>query len=118
MEENKDLGAFASEPGSREPSPTVSASGFDPSRSFSCAAREAGTAGGNDPQDCDWPVCGCDPYANKVIEALDESGRLADGCTAHVPNEAQMDREAAAWRAGECAASEARRRAAYPEGDF
>ncbi len=22
------------------------------------------------PQDCDWPVCGCDPYAAKVIDAL------------------------------------------------
>jgi hypothetical protein len=28
------------------------------------------------PQDCDWPVCGCDPYADKVIEALQESGKL------------------------------------------
>lgn len=30
------------------------------------------------PQDCDWPVCGCDPYADKVIAALQESGKLAD----------------------------------------
>lgn len=28
------------------------------------------------PQDCDWPVCGCDPIANKVIEALEEQGKL------------------------------------------
>jgi hypothetical protein len=28
------------------------------------------------PQDCDWPLCGCDPYADKVIEALIERGRL------------------------------------------
>lgn len=28
------------------------------------------------PQDCDWPICGCDPYANKVIEALIESGQI------------------------------------------
>jgi hypothetical protein len=28
------------------------------------------------PQDCDWPVCGCDPYADKVIAALEESGYL------------------------------------------
>jgi hypothetical protein len=28
------------------------------------------------PQDCNWPVCGCDPIANKVIEALEESGAL------------------------------------------
>ena len=31
------------------------------------------------PQDCDWPTCGCDPYANKVIEALQESGALGGG---------------------------------------
>ena len=23
-------------------------------------------------QDCDWPLCGCDPYADKVIAALGE----------------------------------------------
>lgn len=27
---------------------------------FTCAARRQGTAGGNDPADCDWPYCGCD----------------------------------------------------------
>jgi len=26
------------------------------------------------PQDCDWPFCGCDPHAEKVIEALQECG--------------------------------------------
>jgi len=29
-----------------------------------------------DPQDCGWPACGCDPYANKVISALEESGSI------------------------------------------
>ena len=24
-----------------------------------CAAKRQGTAGGNDPVDCDWPNCGC-----------------------------------------------------------
>lgn len=43
---------------------------------WECGARKQGTAGGNDPADCDWPTCGCDPYAMKVIMALDESGRL------------------------------------------
>lgn len=43
-----------------------------------CGARRQGTAGGNDPADCDWPTCGCDPYANKVIEALEEIGALKD----------------------------------------
>lgn len=40
----------------------------------SCAARKQGTAGGNDSADCDWPGCGCDPYAQKVIDAIEESG--------------------------------------------
>jgi hypothetical protein len=44
--------------------------------SFTCAARRQGTAGGNDPVDCDWPVCGCDDHAMKVIESLEESGHL------------------------------------------
>ena len=26
------------------------------------------------PQDCDWPFCGCDPVAAKVVETLQESG--------------------------------------------
>lgn len=38
---------------------------------FECKARESKAP---DPQDCDWPFCGCDPYANKVIDAIDESG--------------------------------------------
>lgn len=28
-------------------------------------------------QDCDWPQCGCDPHATRVIEALEEEGLLA-----------------------------------------
>lgn len=39
---------------------------------WECAARRA-TRGPNPPAECNWPVCGCDPYANKVIEALEES---------------------------------------------
>jgi len=41
--------------------------------SFKCQARQ-GQA--DPPQDCDWPMCGCDPYADKVIAALQESGKL------------------------------------------
>jgi hypothetical protein len=44
---------------------------------FECGARKQGTAGGNDPADCDWPVCGCDEYATKVIETLHESGWMS-----------------------------------------
>jgi hypothetical protein len=41
---------------------------------WECSARKQGTAGGNNPSDCDWPGCGCDPQANKVLEAIDEAG--------------------------------------------
>ena len=30
------------------------------------------------PQDCDWPLCGCDDYANRVIAVLDEIGMLKE----------------------------------------
>lgn len=43
---------------------------------WECGARKQGTAGGNDPADCNWPICGCDPFADKVIAALDEMGML------------------------------------------
>lgn len=39
-----------------------------------CAARKGLP---DPPQDCDWPLCGCDPHAEKVIEALKEAGKLA-----------------------------------------
>lgn len=42
---------------------------------WKCGADRSGV-GGNHPSDCNWPVCGCDPHANKVIEALEESGYL------------------------------------------
>ena len=41
---------------------------------WKCKARAAGTSGGIDPQDCDWPFCDCDPKANEVIAAIEESG--------------------------------------------
>lgn len=40
---------------------------------FKCKARNNALP---EPQDCDWPGCGCDPYADKVIAALDEAGAL------------------------------------------
>jgi hypothetical protein len=39
-----------------------------------CKARTGGSPG--EPQDCDWPTCGCDAHATKVINALEESGYL------------------------------------------
>lgn len=44
-----------------------------PKQEVLCAARHSDT-GANDPQDCDWPFCGCDPKADAVIEAIQESG--------------------------------------------
>lgn len=39
-----------------------------------CQAHAAGSAGGNVPQDCSWPFCPCDPVANQVLAAIQESG--------------------------------------------
>jgi len=38
---------------------------------WTCSARKQTLP---EPADCNWPVCGCDPAANKVIDALEESG--------------------------------------------
>lgn len=43
-----------------------------PSPQFQCGARKTA----DPPQDCDWPFCGCDPYADNVIDAIEESGRF------------------------------------------
>ena len=42
---------------------------------WSCKVRAVGLT--DPPQDCDWPFCGCDPYAAKVLEAVSESGYVA-----------------------------------------
>lgn len=39
---------------------------------WQCGARQRHI--GAEVQDCDWPVCGCDPYASKVLDAIAESG--------------------------------------------
>ncbi len=56
------------------PSPKTSGLDFPPivHYRFTCKARKS--VGANDPQDCNWPLCGCDPHADKVIETLNESG--------------------------------------------
>ncbi len=51
---------------------------------FHCKARWGGDPA--EPQDCDWPHCGCDPAASKVLAALQEEGYLS-------PKEAQAQRE-------------------------
>lgn len=38
---------------------------------WQCAARRQALP---EPADCNWPDCGCDPHATKVIEALLEQG--------------------------------------------
>ena len=40
---------------------------------WKCRYRNSGV-GGNDPQECSWPECGCDPAANRVFQHLDECG--------------------------------------------
>jgi hypothetical protein len=75
------VGLVRGEPASQEePTPT-------------CKVRAAGKT--DPPQDCDWPFCGCDPHADRVIDHLQERGMLVAGdgdttpynCfdTAHVP---------------------------------
>jgi len=39
--------------------------------SWKCKAR---TSSLPDPQDCDWPQCGCDPIATKVLDDIEASG--------------------------------------------
>lgn len=64
--------------------------------SWSCGAR--GSTGANDPQECNWPMCGCDPYADKVIAALQEHGCIiAPGAVRpSAPSEAEVERVARA----------------------
>lgn len=47
---------------------------------WKCGALNQGSAGGNYPAECNWPMCSCDPYAGKVIASLEESGAFN-----HVP---------------------------------
>lgn len=39
---------------------------------FKCKAQPTA----DPPQDCDWPFCNCDPRAEKVFAAIEESGKL------------------------------------------
>jgi len=43
-----------------------------PERPFECVVHRAGKT--DPPQDCDWPFCGCDEHALKVIATLQECG--------------------------------------------
>jgi|SRR5580693_1235653 hypothetical protein len=68
------LGFFASVIKSGEPWTDVCEKEYRAAMNGSWKCRARPTA--DPPQDCDWPVCGCDPYADKVIGALEESGAL------------------------------------------
>lgn len=59
-------------------------------RLFKCSARTIPTHGG-DPMDCDWPHCGCDPSANRVLEQLHEEGASI------VPNSLLEDAGGLVW---------------------
>ncbi len=49
-------------------------------RSVWCKDLKTGSE--NDLRNCDsWPLCGCDPHADKVIEALNESGLYVVPCS-------------------------------------
>lgn len=52
---------------------------------WKCGADRSGI-GGNMPQDCDWPYCGCDETATKVIEALQEQGWMPVPRSASMPD--------------------------------
>ena len=45
-------------------------------RSWTCAAMPWSKQ--DPPQECNWPVCGCDAHADRVIAALGECGLLKD----------------------------------------
>lgn len=45
---------------------------LQPATTHECKARKSAC---DPPQDCDWPFCGCDPVADRVIEAIEDSGR-------------------------------------------
>lgn len=62
---------------------------------WSCAARKQSLP---EPVDCGWPTCGCDPYADKVISALEESGALAAPPTPAPVSGAELREAAAIFR--------------------
>lgn len=51
----------------------LSRAGATRATTWKCKAR-ACNMGDNDPAECDWPICDCDPAAERVKDALDECG--------------------------------------------
>lgn len=52
------------------------AGALDVAQPWSCKARPWEAR--DPPQDCDWPFCGCDPQAQEVLDAIEESGRFVE----------------------------------------
>ena len=76
-EQSGDLGAAALRPALSSAAPIEPASGLAADALQSTSAGWAcGARGQSLPEtaDCGWPLCGCDPHASTVLEALDESG--------------------------------------------
>jgi hypothetical protein len=46
-----------------------------PGDAWQCSARKQALP---EPADCNWPFCGCDPYASKVMTAIEEAGFSLD----------------------------------------
>jgi hypothetical protein len=55
-----------------------------------CKVRRAGKT--DPPQDCDWPFCGCDPHADKVIAHLQECGLLREKSASSETQEERSER--------------------------
>jgi hypothetical protein len=52
---------------------------------FTCRAQKS-----DPPQDCDWPLCACDPHAESVIRTLDDRGAtIVNKAPASVEREAR-----------------------------
>jgi hypothetical protein len=76
---------FLNEWQKRWPSLAPTAPSAPDTEGWKCRADRSG-AGGNTPQDCNWPCCGCDPYADKVLAALDEQGLPSVPSRAYSPD--------------------------------
>lgn len=57
-----------------------------PATEWECAGRKQALP---EPGECNWPVCGCDLYANRVLEALIAHGSICAVCDR--PRPAQME---------------------------
>lgn len=52
----------------------LTAAGFKLEPKWECKAQKNPSPGGIEPQDCDWPWCGCDPAMEAILKELPEHG--------------------------------------------